>query len=330
MYLPVRSWRKGILKLEEINSLSKRLELPRSIVEREIIFYDTLTQILKCSPVPLCLKGGTLVSRLYSEIPRFSWDIDLTSNLTSKENYNLGKLNSCLTRLKGTYELVIGELKVKLGFFEIDVEKNVFVDLLSLRRPMATYSVGVSLSKYISRKVSNMNKLTGLFLNMKKNLGALPTIDFVRATVSINEKEPIEQFKFKEIPSILEKAEKPFLKAKGYVFPPEYCAAEKVSRLGKPIEISLRDHLCDLYDLGQLLNLKLSRKLFMKRINYLYRARYISSPRKLFEDAEKNISVLIKYGKLFETRREFIWPSKKYKWKEYVKETQKKLRKLSQ
>ncbi len=328
MYWAVKSWRKKILRLEEIDQLAVKLKLPRSVVEREIIFYDTLTQILRCSPVPVCLKGGTLISRLYSEIPRFSWDIDLVSNLSSKKGYSLDKLNKCIEQLGGTYELVCNEVKVNLGFFEIDAEKNVFIDLLSLRRLMSTYSVGVSLPRYVLRRGEEIDKLTMYFLRMKKELGFLPSLDYVRLTVSINEKEPIESFKSKVIPSILEKIEKPVLKAKGLVFPPEYCIAEKISRLGKPLELSLRDHLCDLYDLGQLLKLKLDISLFKKRIDYLYRARRAVLPRKLFEQVERNISVLTKYGKLFETRREFILPSRKYEWKEYVGRVREEIREI--
>jgi hypothetical protein len=44
---------------------------------REIIFYDSLSAIIQCAPTKMVLNGGSLISRVCSRIPQFSWDIDL-------------------------------------------------------------------------------------------------------------------------------------------------------------------------------------------------------------------------------------------------------------
>jgi hypothetical protein len=58
VYWAVRTWKPVDLTLDRLKNLSAELGLPLAIVEREIVFYDTLQMIARCSPVGIVLKGG--------------------------------------------------------------------------------------------------------------------------------------------------------------------------------------------------------------------------------------------------------------------------------
>lgn len=187
MFLEVRIWPRESLIPARIKEAARSLSVPIDIVQREIILYDSLAAILRFTPVKVILKGGTLISRAFSRIPRFSWDIELATPARGKGNFDLQVLRKRF-RDEGLYSRTrLDDTELVLGFFEKDEEKDVFTDILSLRRPMTTYTVGAPLNLFLrSRKFMQPN-LHAALVRLKKRLNGLPMVDYVRATVSLDD-----------------------------------------------------------------------------------------------------------------------------------------------
>ncbi|MEM3519650.1 MAG: nucleotidyl transferase AbiEii/AbiGii toxin family protein [Candidatus Hadarchaeales archaeon] len=314
MFLGVKCWRKKDLTPNRLREVGKSIGLPVSIVEREVIFYDTLEAICSFSPTPVVLKGGTLISRVYSECPRFSWDIDLSADIRSKGDYSLAILNRRIRRAGRTQLIKIGRKTIELGKFERDVGKDVFVDMLSLKRDMLTLSIGASFPTYLRKKGMEVERLKGEILSLRETFGSLPFVDSVRATISLAE-IPIETRR-ERIKSILRDVLRPAKTVRARVYPPELCLVEKFSRMSKSVEdVGLRDLLCDFYDIGQLLRQPIDGKKLRESFAVLYRRREIAGVKMLSTKIEKNLSVVRRNLDLFEKRREFAWC--RYRWGEY-------------
>ena len=317
MFSGVECWRVKDLTPERISKVGKALGLPPSLVEREIIFYDTLEAICSCSPVPVVLKGGTLISRLYSEFPRFSWDIDLCVNLKNKEEYDLEELNERMGDGRRA-RLKLGRRELELGKFERDPEKDVFADLLSLKRDMLTWSLGTPLPTYLRKIGWRQEEIVGV-----RELERLPFVESVRCTLSLVEAKGGR----KKIPSILERELRPVRKVEARVYPPELCAVEKLSRFSKAVEeIGLRDLLCDFYDLGQLLRLVLRWEELLDGYRRSYSRRGVPGPELLKRRVRENLSLVERNLDFFGKRREFAWC--KYDWEEYFYATRTKVEEL--
>jgi hypothetical protein len=314
VFLGVECWGKGDLTPRKLREIGVSLGLPSPLVEREIIFYDTLEAMCSSSPVPVVLKGGTLISRVYSEHPRFSWDIDLTAPIRSKDDYDLPVLNQRIEEDGRIGSVEIGGEPIEFGKFERDAEKDVFVDVLSLKRDMITLSFGAPLPTYLRKKGLSGEKLEGGLSKLKAKLGSLPFADSVRMTISLTE-PPVEP-KHGRIKSIIEGALKPTRVAKTRIYPPELCLMEKLSRISRGAgEIGLRDLLCDFYDIGQLLRLDLNEKMIIECFRGLYSRREIPSANVLRRGVRENLSSVRRNLDLFEKRREFTWC--RYEWGEY-------------
>lgn len=320
MFLGVKCWRRKDLTSDKIREAGASIGLPASLVEREIIFYDTLEAICSCSPTPVALKGGTLISRLYSECPRFSWDIDLSAAIRVKEDYRLQALNRRMGRDRRIKSIEIGGKLIYFGKFERDREKDVFVDLLSLKRDMVTPSLGTPLPTYLRKEGLKVEKLRGEISKLKGVTGFLPFVDSVRATVSLAE-PPIKARRV-GIRSVIEDVLKPAKVVKIPVYPPELCLVEKFSRMSKGIdEVGSRDLLCDFYDIGQLMRLGLDRKRILECFRDLYSQRKIAGVGTLRKRIGEDLSFVKRNLDLFEKRREFTWC--KYDWGEFFSNTEK-------
>jgi hypothetical protein len=311
MFWGVKCWRKGDLRPERIREAGELAGMPPGLVEREIIFYDTLEAICSLSPVPVVLKGGTLISRLYSECPRFSWDIDLSVALRSKEEYDLDGLNR---RMEGrTARLTLGGEELELGRFERERERDVFVNLLPLARDMLTWSLGASLPVYLRKRGFKVEELRGEMLELRNRLGQLPFVESVRGTLSLTE---VVAERRGEVGSLLQKVMRPVRRVRARIYPPELCLVEKLSRISRGVEeIGLRDLLCDFYDVGQLLRLDLSRRGLLEAYGSSYFRREAPGPALLQRRMREALSVVRRNLHLFGKRREFVWC--RYDWEEY-------------
>jgi len=104
------------------------------------------------------LKGSSLISRVYSRTLRFSWDIDLATPAPRKEELDLDVLSRRLRREERFSSLRLNGSELVLGLFERDEEKDVFMDLYSLRRPMTTYSVGAPLRVFVRSRIDRRKR----------------------------------------------------------------------------------------------------------------------------------------------------------------------------
>ena len=321
MFWAVKCWDEEKLLPENIRKVASELKVPPVIIEREIIFYDTLKALSKSTPTPLLLKGGTLVSRLYSEYPRFSWDIDLSSFLTNKRDYDIVALNSMLEKLGNVKEVKIGNYSIRLGLIEKDVEKDVFADILPIKRDISTISLGTHLPIYLRKVSIPVEKLSAHLLKLRKELGRLPFIESTRGTIYFGEIENKSIFKQLRIPSLIEKAMRPKTYVKMLCYPIEYCIIEKISRLAKPSEeVSIRDVLCDFYDLGQLTKKKIQKGFLLNRYKTLFATRKIPDISMLKKRLKTNFMLIKANLGLFEKRMEFAL-AQKYDWTDYYQLT---------
>lgn len=319
MFLGVKCWRGKELAEEWLRETGIALGLPLPLVEREVVLYDTLEAICSLSPVPLVLKGGTLISRLYSERPRFSWDIDLSANLSSKEALDLRSLNRSLDARRRMCSLKLGgNLRIKFGEIVRDTEKDVFVDLLSLKRDMLTWNLGTPLPTYAKKLGLRFKKLRGRLMELKRRLGRLPLVESVRLTVSLG--LPESAFRKRKVRSLLQSQLPPARTVRAPVYPPEFCLLEKLARMSKELEtIGMRDLLCDFYDAGQLLKLELFKKRLLSYGRELYRRKALLSPETMRRRLERNLSIIRMNLDQLKKRREFIWCQ--YNWKGYFAAT---------
>ena len=319
MFLGVKCWGKKDLTSEKLREVGISISLPAPLVEREIIFYDTLEAVCSSSPISVVLKGGTLISRLYSECPRFSWDIDLSAAIRSKEDYSLQTLNRRMEKDGRAHSIKIGGETIEFGKFGRDREKDVFVDLLSLKRDMTTRSLGAPLPTYLRKKGLKIEGLRKEILELKETLGFLPFVDSVGITISLAE-PPIKTGP-ERVRSIIQDVLKPTKAARVQVCPPELCLLDKFSRMSKGIdEVGLRDLLCDFYDIGQLMRLDLNRKTLSECFGDLYSRRKIPGVRVLRKRVGENLSSVKRNLDLFRKRREFTWC--KYDWGSYFSSTE--------
>jgi len=78
----VKSWREDCFNLEFYRKLAERIGWGFSyeLVEREMLYYDTLYLFITYFPVEVVYGGGSLVNRVYlTSAPRFSFDVDTTA-----------------------------------------------------------------------------------------------------------------------------------------------------------------------------------------------------------------------------------------------------------
>lgn len=319
MFWEARIWPPERLTLDKLRTVALGLRLPIDVVQREIIFYDSLSTITEFAPTNVVLKGGSLISRVYSRIPRFSWDIDLATPAPRREAFDLERLGSKLRRAGRISRIRLNGSELVLGLFERDEEKDVFADLYSLRRPMTTYSVGAPLGMFVRSRKLKAPTVDKALMRLRKTLNALPMVDYVRATVSLDE-EVQGGTREVRVPSILGRFLRPVRTVACKGAREEFCLVDKLARMSQALgEANLRDQMCDLYDVGQLFKLKLELRRLRRRYEYLFRRRAAPPISSMRESIIKNGRTLRQAD--FSSRREFLMIPKNFKWKAYVDKT---------
>ena len=319
MFWEVRLWRTESLTLGNLRRVAAGLRLPIDVVQREIIFYDSLNALVECAPARVVLKGGSLISRVYSRIPRFSWDIDLASPASRKKSFNLERLASGLRRKKRFSRTRLDGFELILGLFERDKEKDVFLDLYSLRRPMATYSVGAALPVFLRSRNLRTRDLDGALLRLRRRLEGLPAVDYVRATISLGE-EMRGGTREVRVPSILSRLLRPVRTVTCRAECQEFCLIDKLARMSQPLtRFNLRDQMCDLYDAGQIMRLELNADQLRRRYDSLFR-KHAAPPISAMQESITTKSPILR-GADFSSRREFLMVPSSFNWKNYVDRT---------
>jgi hypothetical protein len=319
VFWEVRTWRPASLTLGNLRRVAARLRLPIDVIQREIIFYDSLNAIVEYAPTKVVLKGGSLISRPYSRIPRFSWDIDLATPVARKEAFNLETLSSRLRRKKRFTRTRLNGSELILGLYERDKEKDVFVDLYSLRRPMTTYSVGAPLPIFLRSRNFKKNDLNVALQRLRRRLDGLPAVDYVRATVSLGE-EMRGGTREMHVPSILSPVLRPMRTVTCNGECEEFCLIDKLARMSQPLtHFNLRDQMCDLYDAGQLLRLELNAERLRRRYDSLFRNHEAPPISAMQESISANRPILRRLE--LSSRREFLMLPSSFNWKNYVDKT---------
>ena len=319
MFWEARVWRPASLTLVNLRRAAAGLRLPIDVVQREIIFYDSLNAIVECAPTKVVLKGGSLISRVYSRIPRFSWEIDLATPERRKKSFNLETLSSRLRRKKRFSRTRLNGSELILGLYERDKEQDVFVDLYSLRRPMTTYSVGAPLPVFLRSRNLRAPDLDGALLRLRRRLDGLPAVDYVRATVSLGE-EMRGGTREMRVPTILSGLLRPVRTVTCNGECEEFCLIDKLARMSQPLtRFNLRDQMCDLYDAGQLLRLQLNTRRLRRRYDRLFRGR-VAPPISAMQESIVGKGRILRRAD-FSSRREFLMVPRRFNWKKYVDKT---------
>lgn len=261
----VACWTPSLFTKEAIAELAKRLGwgLGYDVVEREMLYYDTMYAFLTHIPEEVVAGGGSVVNRVYvSKGPRFSFDLDTTAlkpfSAKAQLIAPLLELNQVLEE-KGMVKVVeLGGFELRLGEVVVDVEKDWFPDVLSLKRVMPSLTFGTPLPTYLrSRYGLDPGKppLSQAIVELRDRLGYLPSVEEVRIQVGISSKGFGGSWKLERISSLLEPIAKPEKSVEAPVSSIEYSIATKLSSLSRPYAPELlpdmvRD-LCDLRMLSQ-------------------------------------------------------------------------------
>jgi hypothetical protein len=245
--------------------------------------------------------------------------------LGKKEDFPLSRLDGRISRAGGRWRVRFDGGRVDLGKLERDQEKDVFADILSFRRSMATYTLGASLPVYVRSLGTSLHNLTGGLLRLRNRLGKLPMVDYVRGTVYVKETPSVTRSPWKNVPSLMGEALKPLRQARVRCMQAEYCLMDKVSRLASGEGVSLRDQMCDLYDMGQILAWGVDERLVRDRYRELYAERRIDYLETVLDRVRARIRELSPRENLFKSRREFALVADEYRWKDYCRRVEREL-----
>ncbi len=259
---PIKCWEKKLFKKESLKNIAERLgwALGYDIVEREMLYYDTMYCFLTYFPEELVFIGGSMINRVYiSRGIRFSFDLDTaTVKPTSGKSVMLGKLlalNEILDEKKFSIPLKIGDMELRLGEVMIDTKKDIFPDVLSLKRIVPAMTFGTPISQYIRSRygVDPGKEPYASYISELRNLiGFMPMLEEVRIEIGIS-KEGFQDAVETEVRSIIEPYAEPKLRLRTKVSSLESSISVKLKNLSRSFsEELLMDFVRDLCDLRML------------------------------------------------------------------------------
>ena len=256
----VKCWDSSLFNPNKLKEIADSLGwgLDYDLVEREALYYDTMFFFLTYFPIDLVFVGGSMINRVYlTEDLRFSFDLDTVALRGFPGKSPLLKylleLNSILEE-KGTISsVVIGDLEVRLGEVVVDVEKDFFPDVLSLKRVMSAMTFGTPLSEYVEtryRVETGKEPYASEFVRLKEDLGFIPRVEEIRIEIGILREGFKGEFIETDVRSLLEPYVKPKLRLKTKVASLETSIVAKLKSLSREFAQELvfdlvRD-LCDL------------------------------------------------------------------------------------
>lgn len=163
----------------------------RSIVEREILAYDTFYLVNKIVGSYLTFGGGTFLNWVYlRDLPRFSFDIDSTH--AGGETSKSGLLEQIVEKInrkirQSGLSLAIGEAdnEMEIGTVTLDLEKDHFEDVLSLKRSLPCLETGAELNTYLSKHRVKVEQRE--ITKIRKDYGRIPKVEEVRIEIGLNQ-----------------------------------------------------------------------------------------------------------------------------------------------
>jgi|GEM_PF-2080912 hypothetical protein len=268
-FKPIKCWEKSLFARESLKDIADKLgwALGYDIVEREMLYYDTMFCFLTYFPEELVFVGGSMINRIYIKRGiRFSFDLDtVTINPFSGKSMIVEKLillNRALDEEGFSTPLKLGDIELRLGEVIIDTKKDIFPDVLSLKRIVPAMTFGTPISQYIRSRYGvdpGREPYASYISELRNSLGFMPMLEEVRIEVGISKKgfqDTVEA----EVGSIIEPYARPKLRLKTRISSLESSISAKLKSLSRSFsEELLMDFVRDLCDL-RMLTLKHDRK----------------------------------------------------------------------
>ncbi len=316
MFREVKAWFQRELKRDNIVKLASKLNLPVSIVENEISFYDTLCMLSEILPSKPVLGECIAANRVFAKVPRFNWRILLYVDHSLSETINIGEMNAKAHGKGYIHEIPLGEYRLRLGKLRVIKATG---ERIVLERICSTYSVGLDLISYLRREGVNYSKLADDILEIKAYCKGMPRINTVRVEIVLSEVN--ERFlSVVNVKSLLDDVLKPVKKVSANIYSPEIYFVDLIYSL--ITEESPAERMRIIYDLGQLINC-MGEKYNLALVDHRY-VRYLS--RGLLPLRQEIIKKIREINEEISTRRfefnvrtEYVLACREYQWDEYCR-----------
>ncbi|AFU59829.1 hypothetical protein Ngar_c29100 [Candidatus Nitrososphaera gargensis Ga9.2] len=209
-----------------------------SMVERDILTFDTFSILATMANDELSFGGGTLLNWIQlCDSPRFSFDVDTQLQFPARTKQEvmtkiIEPINDSLRKSGKVTPIEINGKKFEVGLIYFDREKDHFPNMLSLKRSVHALTIGRDAHEYLRKE---MNGLTDKEVMKLKSMygGKFGKIEDVRIEIGFSESgDP----KFPSKATVVEPLVNPEagltpVEAKVTVI--EHTIASKIFRLGK-------------------------------------------------------------------------------------------------
>ena len=315
-FKPISCWNHNLFNVRELKRIAEELgwRLGLEIVEREMLFYDTMYTLFSYFPRILIAGGGSIINRVFiKDTIRFSFDIDATAlePLEGKTQLLMDVLDLNMKIENLMNILQIDGREIRIGEFMLDVEKNFFPNIISLKRIVPSITFGTHLPTYLKSRYSidtTGSKFSKWFMDLKKEIGFMPCIEEVRIEIGFSKRGFEGEYCETDVDSLISKIEAPRLCLRCKTSTIEYSIISKLLSLSRKysntiLQDMVRD-LCDLQMLKQPINKDKLRELIeTNNIN--------------LEEVKENINILLKNGEeIFMNSWHFTLVRRKYNWSE--------------
>ncbi len=320
----VKTWKQELFCEREYKRIAEALGIPLfpEVVEREALFYDTLEAFLSSFREDVVFVGGSMINRVYvREGPRFSFDLDAfwARGSASKRSIaaKLVEVNEELESEGRIAERSVGDGVLRLGEIVVDVEKDVFPGVLSLKRVMPSILAGTPLPVYAKKRLfldPERPEVAKDILLLKEELGFVPKVEEIRIEVGYSGYGYEGKKTLKELPSLLEPHEKPLKRARGFCASRSECIWRKMKELEVFDEFKIHDQVRALCDLRMLLK---ARK---REMDYAFSKVDIRGVLKTIEKLRRA------GGEIYEESWHFYFASRQIPWSRLVRLVEEKIR----
>lgn len=327
-FKPIRCWSHSLFNVNEFRRIAERLKwgLGLEIVEREMLFYDTMYVLLNYFPRVLVAGGGSIINRVFiRDAVRFSFDIDATA-LEQVEGKTLlltdiSELNLRIEESMNVFE--VDGREIRIGEFTLDVEKNFFPNIISLKRIVPSMTFGTHLPTYLKSRYNidtSSSSFSRWFMSLKEDLGFMPCIEEVRIEIGFSRSGFEGEYYDVDVGSLIEDIEVPKLRLRCKISTIEYSVISKLISLSRRYSsILLQDMVRDLCDLRML-----KQPLDKSKVKKLIKVRNIN-----LEEARENIKILSRDGEeVFTNSWHFTLVRREYTWSKLCKLVLKEIKAL--
>ncbi|MEM1545781.1 MAG: hypothetical protein QXY40_02355 [Candidatus Methanomethylicia archaeon] len=327
-FKPISCWNHNVFNVKELKRIAEGLEwkLGLEIVEREILFYDTMYTLFSYFPRILIAGGGSIINRVFiKDSVRFSFDIDATAlePLEGKAQLlmDILDLNVEIENLMNI--LQISGREIRIGEFTLDTEKNFFPNIISLKRIVPSVTFGTHLPTYLKSRYNidtSSSSFSKWFMDLKDEVGFMPCIEEIRIEIGFSRKGFEGEYYEVDVDSLISRIEAPRLRLRCKVSTIEYSIVSKLLSLSRKYSnIILQDMVRDLCDL----------QMFKQPINKDRLRKLIEKNNVNLGEVKENIEILLRNGEeIFMSSWHFTLVRRKYSWSEICKSALKEIKTL--